>query len=77
MFPGLACQDRSRRVPMVGGRNVYGIDLGITDGAVQKIADEAAKSARIGARALKAVYGKIIKPFSELTIKVRQVEEQA
>ena len=41
----------------------YGIDLEITDGAVQKIADEAAKSARIGARALKAVYGRVIKPF--------------
>jgi ATP-dependent Clp protease ATP-binding subunit ClpX len=41
----------------------YGIDLEITDGAVQKIADEASKSSRIGARALKSVYGKIIKPF--------------
>jgi ATP-dependent Clp protease ATP-binding subunit ClpX len=30
---------------------------------VLKIADEAAKSSRIGARALKSVYGRIIKPF--------------
>ncbi|HEX6898475.1 MAG TPA: AAA family ATPase [Thermoanaerobaculia bacterium] len=41
----------------------YGIDLEITDDAVQKIAEEASKSARIGARALKSVYGKIIKPY--------------
>jgi ATP-dependent Clp protease ATP-binding subunit ClpX len=41
----------------------YGIALEITDDAVQKIAEEAAKSSRIGARALKSVYGKIIKPF--------------
>jgi ATP-dependent Clp protease ATP-binding subunit ClpX len=41
----------------------YGIDLEITDGAVRRVADEAAKSSRIGARALKAVYGRIIKPF--------------
>lgn len=41
----------------------YDIDLEITDGAVRRIADEAAKSSRIGARALKAVYGAIIKPF--------------
>jgi ATP-dependent Clp protease ATP-binding subunit ClpX len=41
----------------------YAIDLEITDGAVQKIAEEAAKSSRIGARALKSVYGRIIKPF--------------
>jgi ATP-dependent Clp protease ATP-binding subunit ClpX len=41
----------------------YGIDLDITDDAVQKIAEEAAKSSRIGARALKSVYGRIIKPF--------------
>ena len=40
-----------------------GIDLEITEGAVQKIADAAAKSPRIGARALKGVYGRIIKPF--------------
>jgi ATP-dependent Clp protease ATP-binding subunit ClpX len=41
----------------------YRIDLKITDGAVRKIADEAAKSSRIGARALKGVYARIIKPF--------------
>jgi len=41
----------------------YAIDLEITDGAVQRIAEEAAKSSRIGARALKSVYGRIIKPF--------------
>ena len=41
----------------------YDIDLDITPEAVQKIAEEAAKSSRIGARALKSVYGKIIKPF--------------
>ncbi len=41
----------------------YDIDLNITDGAVRRIADEAAKSSRIGARALKAVYGRVIKPF--------------
>lgn len=41
----------------------YGIDLEVTDPAIQKIADEAAKTSRIGARALKSVYGRIIKPF--------------
>jgi ATP-dependent Clp protease ATP-binding subunit ClpX len=41
----------------------YAIDLEITDGAVKKVADEAAKSSRIGARALKAVWGRVIKPF--------------
>ncbi|ANM30794.1 hypothetical protein ABI59_16245 [Acidobacteria bacterium Mor1] len=41
----------------------YGIDLQITDGAVQKISEEAAANSRIGARALKAVYGRIIKPY--------------
>ena len=41
----------------------YAIDLEITDTAVQRIAEEAAKSSRIGARALKSVYGRIIKPF--------------
>lgn len=41
----------------------YGIELEITDDAVQKIAEEASKSSRIGARALKSVYGRIIKPF--------------
>ncbi len=41
----------------------YGIELEITPGAVKRIADEAARSPRIGARALKGVYGRIIKPF--------------
>ena len=41
----------------------YDIELEITDDAVQKIAEEASKSSRIGARALKSVYGRIIKPF--------------
>jgi ATP-dependent Clp protease ATP-binding subunit ClpX len=41
----------------------YGIDLQITDDAVRKIADEASKRTRIGARALKAVYSLVIKPF--------------
>lgn len=41
----------------------YDIALDITDDAVQKIADEASKSSRIGARALKSIYGRIIKPF--------------
>jgi ATP-dependent Clp protease ATP-binding subunit ClpX len=41
----------------------YNIDLEITDDAVLRIAEEAAKSSRIGARALKSIYGRIIKPF--------------
>ena len=41
----------------------YGIELDVTADAVQKIAEEAAKSSRIGARALKSVYGRVIKPF--------------
>jgi ATP-dependent Clp protease ATP-binding subunit ClpX len=41
----------------------YGIELEVTEQAVQKIAEEASKSSRIGARALKSVYGRIIKPF--------------
>ncbi len=41
----------------------YGIRLEVTEGAVRKIAEEAARSPRIGARALKAVWGRIIKPF--------------
>ena len=40
-----------------------GIRLDITDGAARKISEEAARHARIGARALKSVYGKMIKPF--------------
>jgi ATP-dependent Clp protease ATP-binding subunit ClpX len=41
----------------------YGIDLEVTDGAAQRIAHAAAEARRIGARALKEVYGRIIKPF--------------
>ena len=42
----------------------YKIDLEITDDAVRRIADEAAKSApNRRSCALKAVYGRIIKPF--------------
>lgn len=41
----------------------YGIELQVTDQAVAKIAEEAAKNSRIGARALKSIYGRIIKPF--------------
>lgn len=41
----------------------YQIDLEVTEGAVRKVADEASKSSRIGARALKAVWGRIIKPY--------------
>ena len=41
----------------------YGIDLEITEEAARRIAREAAKSRRIGARALKTIYSRIIKPF--------------
>jgi len=41
----------------------YGIDLEVTPEAAHKIAGEASRSRRIGARALKAVWSKIIKPF--------------
>jgi ATP-dependent Clp protease ATP-binding subunit ClpX len=41
----------------------YGIELSVTEDAARKVADEAAKSKRIGARALKAVWGMIIKPY--------------
>ena len=41
----------------------YGIHLEITDGARKRVADEAAKSSRIGARALKAAWSRVIKPF--------------
>jgi len=43
------------------GRN--GIELEVTPGAARIIAVESAKSSRIGARALKAVWGRVIKPF--------------
>ena len=41
----------------------YGIELEITDDAARRVAEEAAKARRIGARALKDVYGRIIKPY--------------
>ena len=41
----------------------YGIRLEITDGARKRVADEAAKSSRIGARALKSTWSRVIKPF--------------
>lgn len=41
----------------------YGIRLEVTDGAIRKIAGEAALSSRIGARALKGVFSRIIKPY--------------
>ncbi|MEP7010492.1 MAG: AAA family ATPase [Acidobacteriota bacterium] len=40
-----------------------GIDLEVTEPAILKIADEASKSSRIGARALKSVFGRVIKPY--------------
>jgi ATP-dependent Clp protease ATP-binding subunit ClpX len=40
-----------------------GIQLAVSDAAARAIALEAVKSSRIGARALKAVWGRIIKPF--------------
>ena len=41
----------------------YSIDLEITDDAVLRVAEAAAEQRRIGARALKEVYGRVIKPF--------------
>jgi ATP-dependent Clp protease ATP-binding subunit ClpX len=41
----------------------HGIDLEVSDEAAQRIAFAAAEARRIGARALKEVYGRIIKPF--------------
>jgi ATP-dependent Clp protease ATP-binding subunit ClpX len=41
----------------------YGVDLQITEAAVKRIANEAREARRIGARALKEVYGRIIKPL--------------
>jgi ATP-dependent Clp protease ATP-binding subunit ClpX len=41
----------------------YKIDLEITDEAVTRIASAASEARRIGARALKEVYGRIIKPY--------------
>ena len=41
----------------------YNVDLQITDDGARRLAAEAAKSSRIGARALKGVYALVIKPF--------------
>ena len=41
----------------------YDIDLELTDEAAWKIAREASRNRRIGARALKTIYSEIIKPF--------------
>jgi ATP-dependent Clp protease ATP-binding subunit ClpX len=40
-----------------------GINLQITEAAVSRVADAAAEARRIGARALKEVWGRVIKPF--------------
>jgi len=40
-----------------------GIEPVITDGATQRVAMAAAEERRIGARALKEVWGRIVKPF--------------
>jgi ATP-dependent Clp protease ATP-binding subunit ClpX len=40
-----------------------GIDVEITEEAIRRIANEAREARRIGARALKEVYGRIIKPY--------------
>ena len=41
----------------------YDIDLEITEAALNRVAHEASMRSRIGARALKAVWGRVIKPF--------------
>ena len=41
----------------------FQIELRITDGARRKIAEKAAIQSRVGARALKDVYSRVIKPF--------------
>lgn len=41
----------------------FDVDLSITELAARMIANEAANHPRVGARALKEVYGKVIKPF--------------
>ena len=40
-----------------------GIDLQITDSAIRRVAEAASEARRIGARALKEVWGRIIKPY--------------
>ena len=41
----------------------FKIELRMTDGAKRLIAQQAALQTRVGARALKDVYGRVIKPF--------------
>lgn len=53
----------------------YGIDLEVTEGAVLRIADAAAEARRIGARALKEVYSRIIKPFEYDPFSHEEVQE--
>jgi ATP-dependent Clp protease ATP-binding subunit ClpX len=53
----------------------YGIDLQITDGAAQRIALSASEAKRIGARSLKEVYGRIIKPFEYDPFSHQEVKE--
>jgi len=55
----------------------YDIDLQITDGAAQRIALAASEAKRIGARALKEVYGRIIKPFEFDPLSHDEVQETA
>jgi ATP-dependent Clp protease ATP-binding subunit ClpX len=53
----------------------YNIDVQMTDGAAQRIALAASEAKRIGARALKEVYGRIIKPFEFDPYSHREVRE--
>ena len=55
----------------------YSIELEISKGAVRKIAEEASKNRRTGARALKAVFSKIIKPFEFDPFSQPQVKKEA
>jgi ATP-dependent Clp protease ATP-binding subunit ClpX len=52
----------------------FGIDLELTEGAQNRIAMEASTYSRIGARALKAVYGKVIKPYEFDPLKTEEVK---
>jgi ATP-dependent Clp protease ATP-binding subunit ClpX len=54
----------------------YGIELEITDAAAKRVADAASEARRIGARALKEVYGRIIKPFEFDPFSHDEVKEQ-
>ncbi|HKQ60911.1 MAG TPA: AAA family ATPase [Candidatus Polarisedimenticolaceae bacterium] len=54
----------------------YEIELDITEGAIERIAAKAAEARRIGARALKEVYGRIIKPFEFDPFSRDEVQQQ-